>query len=173
MHVSRRNIGHRQTSLFLVFNNLAGFGARTENPRVGGSIPPLATIRIKFLNQGVASERMDSLSKYERRCPIFRSAVHLTNTNCKGRPGPSCCGQEPSCRGPNCLLRSSRPRVANSCSELVDLAEPGPSYIRSRPARMSHAAWASMAARILPRHCASMPKASPYTTILITAPTPS
>jgi hypothetical protein len=34
----------------------------TENPRVGGSIPPLATIQINISNQEVASQRMDSLS---------------------------------------------------------------------------------------------------------------
>ena len=53
MPVSRRNIGHRQASFLLVFNNLAGFGARTENPRVGGSIPSLATIKINFLIKGL------------------------------------------------------------------------------------------------------------------------
>jgi hypothetical protein len=34
----------------------------TENPRVGGSIPPPATIQINISNQEVATERMDSLS---------------------------------------------------------------------------------------------------------------
>jgi hypothetical protein len=32
---------------------------RTENPRVGGSIPPLATIQINISNQEVASERTE------------------------------------------------------------------------------------------------------------------
>jgi hypothetical protein len=35
---------------------------QAENPRVGGSIPPLATIQINISNQEVASERMDFLS---------------------------------------------------------------------------------------------------------------
>ncbi len=39
MPIIRRNIGRRQASFLSVFKNLAGFGARTENPRVGGSIP--------------------------------------------------------------------------------------------------------------------------------------
>jgi hypothetical protein len=37
---------------------------RTENPRVGGSIPSLATNEINISNQEVASERMDSSSNY-------------------------------------------------------------------------------------------------------------
>jgi len=35
---------------------------RIENPRVGGSIPPLATIQIKLLDQQVAAERIGSRS---------------------------------------------------------------------------------------------------------------
>jgi hypothetical protein len=35
---------------------------RTKNPRVAGSIPPLATTQINISNQEVASGRQDSLS---------------------------------------------------------------------------------------------------------------
>jgi hypothetical protein len=48
--------------LFNAIGNLNRFDYGTANPRVGGSIPPLATIQIKFSNQEVASERMNSLS---------------------------------------------------------------------------------------------------------------
>jgi hypothetical protein len=44
---------------------------RTENPRVGGSIPPLATIQINISNQEVASERMDSLSNISAGVQYF------------------------------------------------------------------------------------------------------
>ena len=59
MPVSRRNIGHRQASFLLVFNSLAGFGTWTENPRVGGSIPSLATIfnKIKALHRAFSSQK--------------------------------------------------------------------------------------------------------------------
>jgi hypothetical protein len=60
--VSRGNIGHGGGSFSYHFSDIVRFWHWTENPRVGGSIPPLATIRIKILNQGVASERMDCLS---------------------------------------------------------------------------------------------------------------
>jgi hypothetical protein len=44
------------------FVNRLGMGlTRTENPRVGGSIPPLATIRIKVLVK----------NDTDVRCPIF------------------------------------------------------------------------------------------------------
>jgi hypothetical protein len=44
--VTTRNIPQfaHQNSFF--FSNLAEFGPRSENPRVGGSIPPLATINL-------------------------------------------------------------------------------------------------------------------------------
>jgi hypothetical protein len=42
--ISRRNIGHGSLSFLREFRHLTRFGAGTENPRVGGSIPSLATI---------------------------------------------------------------------------------------------------------------------------------
>jgi hypothetical protein len=47
------------------------FQTRTENPRVGGSIPPLATIQINISNQEVASERMNSLSNISAGVQYF------------------------------------------------------------------------------------------------------
>jgi hypothetical protein len=44
---------------------------RTENPRVGGSIPPLATIQINISNQEVASERMNSLTNISTGVEYF------------------------------------------------------------------------------------------------------
>ena len=62
MPVSQGNIGHCDAALFNAISNLNRFAAGTENPRVGGSIPPLATIQINNSNQEVASEPMDFLS---------------------------------------------------------------------------------------------------------------
>jgi hypothetical protein len=42
---SRRNIRHWMGSSRRLINGLVRFGARAENPRVGGSIPLLATIK--------------------------------------------------------------------------------------------------------------------------------
>jgi hypothetical protein len=60
--LSQGNIGHRDITFYNANSNLNRFEAGTENPRVGGSIPPLATIQINIANQEVASKRMDSLS---------------------------------------------------------------------------------------------------------------
>jgi len=60
--VSRRNIGRRGGYFGYRFSEIACFGHWTENPRVGGSIPPLATIQIDISNQEVASERVSPLS---------------------------------------------------------------------------------------------------------------
>ena len=49
MAVSRRNIGHSEAKIGRDSRNLVDFGTWTENPRVGGSIPPLATIQIRKL----------------------------------------------------------------------------------------------------------------------------
>jgi hypothetical protein len=62
MPLSQGNIGHCDVAFFNAISNLNRFEEGTENPRVGGSIPPLATIQINIPNQEVASERMDSLS---------------------------------------------------------------------------------------------------------------
>jgi hypothetical protein len=43
---------------------------RIENPRVGGSIPPLAT-KIKLLDQQVASQRIGSRSNPNAGVPYF------------------------------------------------------------------------------------------------------
>jgi len=49
MPVSQGNIGHCDAALFNAISNLNRIEEGTENPRVGGSIPPLATIKIKLL----------------------------------------------------------------------------------------------------------------------------
>jgi hypothetical protein len=45
MPVCRRNIGHCDIALFNAISNLNRFEEGAENLRVGGSIPPLATIQ--------------------------------------------------------------------------------------------------------------------------------
>ena len=62
MALSQGNIGHGDINLCNTISNLNRIEEGTENPRVGGSIPPLATIQINISNQEVACERMDSLS---------------------------------------------------------------------------------------------------------------
>jgi hypothetical protein len=52
-------------------NDLGGSRTWTENPRVGGSIPPLATIKIKFLDQRVASERINLSSNMSAAVQYF------------------------------------------------------------------------------------------------------
>jgi hypothetical protein len=44
LHATGKNIPRLTTSKLSQINDLCGFRQRTENPRVGGSIPPLATI---------------------------------------------------------------------------------------------------------------------------------
>src|SRR5205809_4550696 len=51
---------------------------RTENPRVGGSIPPLATIRIVISNQKVASERFGSFSNISAGVQYFGLSVRCS-----------------------------------------------------------------------------------------------
>jgi hypothetical protein len=46
--VSARNIPQIERQSSLVFRYLSRFGPRAENPRVGGSIPPLATTKSKI-----------------------------------------------------------------------------------------------------------------------------
>ena len=48
MPLSQGNIGHRDVTFYNANSNLNRFEEGTENPRVGGSIPPLA-ISIKYL----------------------------------------------------------------------------------------------------------------------------
>jgi hypothetical protein len=48
MPLSQENIGHRDVALCNAISNLNRFEAGTENPPVGGSIPPLATIQINI-----------------------------------------------------------------------------------------------------------------------------
>jgi hypothetical protein len=60
--VSRRNIGRRSLCFRYHFSDIVRFWPWTENPRVGGSIPPLATIQINISDQEVASGGMDSWS---------------------------------------------------------------------------------------------------------------
>jgi hypothetical protein len=43
--VSARNIPQIEDESSFLFSYLAGFWQRSENPRVGGSIPPLATTK--------------------------------------------------------------------------------------------------------------------------------
>jgi len=68
--VSLGNIGHFVEGFHYQFSDLARVERWTENPRVGGSIPPLATIQINISNQEVASERM-------ALCPIFAPVSNI------------------------------------------------------------------------------------------------
>ena len=70
MPLSQGNIGHCNVAFFNAIGHLNRFEEGTENPRVGGSIPPLATIQINS-NQEVASERMDSLSSISAGVQYF------------------------------------------------------------------------------------------------------
>jgi hypothetical protein len=54
-------------------------GQWTENPRVGGSIPPLATTKFNNFNQEVTSERIDSLSNIGARVQYFGPLCVLTS----------------------------------------------------------------------------------------------
>jgi hypothetical protein len=69
--VTARNIPRFACYNFCLINGLMRFRTRTENPRVGGSIPPLATIQINISNQEVASERMSSLSNISAGVQYF------------------------------------------------------------------------------------------------------
>jgi len=69
--VSQENIGRLRGKCCSNVSHLARFEAGTENPRVGGSIPPLATIQINILNQDVASARIDSLSNIRAGVQYF------------------------------------------------------------------------------------------------------
>jgi hypothetical protein len=62
LDVSTRNIPQFGWYNSFYIRWLGAFRTRTESPRVGGSIPPLATIQINIANQEVASERIDFLS---------------------------------------------------------------------------------------------------------------
>ena len=62
MPLSQGNIGRCDVTLFNAISNLNRFEAGTENPRVGGSIPPLATIQINNSDQEVASGRVNPWS---------------------------------------------------------------------------------------------------------------
>jgi hypothetical protein len=55
MPLSQGNIGHRDVTFYNANSSLNRFEAGTENPRVGGSIPPLAIFnqRLKVLPQQV------------------------------------------------------------------------------------------------------------------------
>jgi hypothetical protein len=57
MPLSQGNIGHCDVALFNAISNLNRFEEGTENPRVGGSIPPLA-----IFNQDLKSCRNGSPS---------------------------------------------------------------------------------------------------------------
>jgi hypothetical protein len=53
--VSQRNIGRRAVSFLYHFSDIVRFDPWIENPRVGGSIPPLATTQIRNLTSRIAS----------------------------------------------------------------------------------------------------------------------
>jgi hypothetical protein len=59
--LSHVNIGHCDVTFYTANSNLSRFEEGIENPRVGGSIPPLATIRIKVLVK----------NDTDVKCPIF------------------------------------------------------------------------------------------------------
>jgi len=69
--LSQGNIGHCDVAFFNAISHLNRFEEGTENPRVGGSIPPLATIQVNISNQEVASERMSSLSNISAGVQYF------------------------------------------------------------------------------------------------------
>jgi hypothetical protein len=51
----------------------------SENPRVGGSIPPLTTMQINISNQEIASERMGPLSNIRTGVQYLGPLLALTS----------------------------------------------------------------------------------------------
>jgi hypothetical protein len=100
--VSRRNIGHCRTNFIRIFRNLGTFGTWTENPRVGGSIPPLATIfqrsaigvcrrywsRASVPDIGVCLEFMNALSVSVRAWRSGAKMAGAQRLNSSYRPRP-------------------------------------------------------------------------------------
>jgi hypothetical protein len=68
MPLSQGNIGHCDVALFNAISNLNRFEEGTENPRVGGSIPPLA-----IQNQYVVDARKSRLSRGNTLATLFVS----------------------------------------------------------------------------------------------------
>jgi hypothetical protein len=73
---TRRNIPHRSQKNPYDLNKLDRFGVWTENPRVGGSIPPLATIKF-FIFQRVAVGLCRGVLLHMRTTVPIRSLKHL------------------------------------------------------------------------------------------------
>src|SRR5271169_3491988 len=66
----------------------------SENPRVGGSIPPLATIQINISDQEVASERMGPLSNIY--WTVSKRCLRCRLRSDEMRPTVAHCGHWPS-----------------------------------------------------------------------------
>jgi hypothetical protein len=73
--VSRRNIGRSGESFLYHFNDIVRFWHWTENPRVGGSIPPLATNKINAITVRSTTYAME----YSREHGIFHSCLCFTS----------------------------------------------------------------------------------------------
>jgi hypothetical protein len=76
MPLSRGNIGHCDVALFNAISHLNRFEAGTENPRVGGSIPPLATNK----NIGATTVLKTTYAmEYLREHGIFHGCLRFTS----------------------------------------------------------------------------------------------
>jgi len=86
--VSARNIPQNVLRRPLIFSRLRENKSRAENPRVGGSIPPLATIKIKVL----VENGTDVKCAISMRPPRIVSAVVIFDRNRGDGPQSAKCG---------------------------------------------------------------------------------
>jgi hypothetical protein len=92
--VSRRNIGRRGVSFLYHFSDIVRFGHWTENPRVGGSIPPLATNKSIFQIKKLRPRALALFSNISAGVQYFGPLFALTNTALMAQLVPSCYGPE-------------------------------------------------------------------------------
>lgn len=73
MRLSHGNIGHRDVTFYNANSNLSRLEEETENPRVGGSIRPLATITMKAIKVRSSIYAME----YSREHGIFLGSLRF------------------------------------------------------------------------------------------------
>ena len=94
MLVSRRNIGHCHANIRKNSADLVDFDPWTENPRVGGSIPPLATIR-----------SVRAVTAWSLAMSAFTQVDGLMSSD--GHRNPSRSNVKPARSGPDRLMEES------------------------------------------------------------------
>src|SRR5450755_3424750 len=105
MPLSQGNIGHCDVALFNAISHLNRFEAGTENPRVGGSIPPLAIFKSIF--------QIKKLHQSAWTFCLILSPVSNISVRCSLDQYDSRGGLESSCYG-----RSPR-RILSARSKIV------------------------------------------------------